>query len=81
MGVAVSYLLMLQRKFQFKAKNFEIKQNSLFLGSISTDFIANNRIKTGLDGYVYEFFIDYNIIDSSNIIDIHKYLMKKYDIK
>ena len=37
--------------------------------------------KIGLNGYVYEFFVDYNIIDTSNIIDIHKYLMKKYDIK
>ena len=33
--------------------------------------------KTGLVGYVYEFSIDYNIFDTSNIIDIHKYLVKK----
>ena len=37
--------------------------------------------KTGLNGYVYEFSVDYNIIDTSNIIDIRKYLMKKHDIK
>ena len=37
--------------------------------------------KTGLNGYIYKFSIDYNIIDTSNIIDIHKYLMKKHDIK
>ena len=37
--------------------------------------------KTGLNGYVYEFSVDYNIIDISNIINIHKYLMKKHDIK
>ena len=35
-----------------------------------------NRIK-----YVYEFFVDYNIIGTSNIIDIHKYLMKNHHIK
>ena len=35
------------------------------------------RRKTGLNGYVYEFSVDYNIIETSNIIDIHKYLMKK----
>ena len=28
--------------------------------------------KTGLNGYVYNFSVDYNIINS-NIIDIHKY--------
>ena len=37
--------------------------------------------KTGLNRYIYKFSVDYNIIDTSNIIDINKYLMKKYDIK
>ena len=37
--------------------------------------------KAGLNGYVYEFSVDYNIIDTSNIINIHKYLMKKNYIK
>ena len=32
--------------------------------------------KTGLNGYVYDFNVDYNIIDTSNIIDMHKSLMK-----
>ena len=29
----------------------------------------------------YKFSVDYNIIDTRNIINIHKYLMKKHDIK
>ena len=37
--------------------------------------------KTGLNRYVYDFSADYNIIDTSNIIDSHKYLMKNHDIK
>ena len=37
--------------------------------------------KKGLNEYVYNFSVDYNIIDTSNIINIHKYLMKKHDIK
>ena len=37
--------------------------------------------KTRLNGYADEFSVDYNIIDTSNIIDIRKYLMKKHDIK
>ena len=37
--------------------------------------------KTGLNGYVYEFSVGYNIIDTSNIINIHKHSMKKHDIK
>ena len=38
-------------------------------------------IETGLDGSVYDYSVDYSIIDTSNIIDIHKYLMKKHDMK
>ena len=31
--------------------------------------------------YFYNFFVDYNIIDTRNIMNIDKYLMKKHDIK
>ena len=34
--------------------------------------------KTGLNGYAYEFSVDYNIIKTSIIIDINNYLMKKW---
>ena len=37
--------------------------------------------KAGLNRNVFEFYVDYNIIDASNIANIHKYLMKKHDIK
>ena len=29
--------------------------------------------KTGLDGYVYDFSVDYDSIDVDYILDIHKY--------
>ena len=34
--------------------------------------------KTGLNGYVYDFSVDYDAIDVDDILDIHKYLMKKH---
>ena len=37
--------------------------------------------KTGSNEYVYDFSVDYDIIDTSNIINIHKYSMIKPDIK
>ena len=58
----------------------EIKPYSLCLGNISKFFRANNMKKTGLNGYVHDFSVDYNIIDNSNIIVIHKYLMEKHNI-
>ena len=48
------------------------------LGNISKDFeFVNMKKKTELNEYVCEFSVDYNIIDASNITNIHKYLMKK----
>ena len=37
--------------------------------------------KTGLNGHVYNFSVDYTVTDTCHIIYIHKYLMKKYDKK
>ena len=37
--------------------------------------------KTGLNDYEYNFFVDYNVIDNINFINIYKYFMKKYNIK
>ena len=59
--------------YQLKAKVSEIKKCILCLENVSKDFTAINMMKTGLNGYVYDFNVDYNIIDISNIIDIHKY--------
>ena len=36
--------------------------------------------KTGFNGYIYNFSTDYNAISVSDILDIHKYLMKKNEI-
>ena len=33
--------------------------------------------KTGLNGYVYDFSVDYDAIAVDDILDIHKYLIKK----
>ena len=53
----------------------------MYLGNVSVDFSANSMIKTRLDGGVYNFAAGYSIIDTSNIIYIHKYSIKKHDIK
>ena len=36
--------------------------------------------KTGINGYVYDFSVDYDATDVDNIKDIHKHLMKRNDI-
>ena len=37
--------------------------------------------KTRLNGYASNPSVDYNIIDTSKIIDIHKYSINKNDMK
>ena len=36
--------------------------------------------KTGLNGYVYDFGVDYKTVAVDDILDVHKYLMKKNDL-
>ena len=62
---------------KFKAKYSEIAATSLCLGSISKDFSVDNMKKTGLNGYVYDFSVDYDAIANDKILDINKYLMGK----
>ena len=62
---------------KFKAKDFEIVPYSLCLGNISKDWTNDNMKKAGFNGYIYDFSTDYNAINQSHILDIHKYLMKK----
>ena len=66
---------------KFKAKDSEIKATPLCLGNVSKDFPVDNMKETGLNGYVYDFSVDYDAIAVDDILDIHRYLMKKHDIK
>ena len=65
---------------KFKAKYSEIVANPLCLGNISKDFSESSMKKTGLYGAVNDFSIDHQVIAVDDILDIHKYLMKKHGI-
>ena len=74
----VNYLLMVKKLF--KAKDSEIVASALCLGNISKDWSTDNMKKTGLNGYIYKFSVDYNNFNnnanySKAIPFIHKYLM------
>ena len=66
--------------YKFKAKDSEIVATSLCLGNISKDWSTDNMKRTGFNGYVYDFSVDYDATDIDDIKDIHKYLMKKNNI-
>ena len=65
---------------KFKARDSEIAAYLLCLGNISKDWSVDNMKKTALKGCVYDFSIDYDAIEVSDILDIHKYLMEKNEI-
>ena len=66
------YLLMV-------AKDSEIVASLLCLGNNSKDLTVDNIKKTGLNRYIYDFSAAY-VIPVDDILDIHKYLMKKNNI-
>ena len=66
--------------YKSKAKDSEKKFISIVFRKHFKKFSTANMEKTGLYGCVYDFLIDFSI-DVDNILDIHKYLMKKHDIK
>ena len=59
--------------YKFKAKDSEIVATLLFLGNISKDWSIDNMKKTGFNGYVYDFSVDYDAIVVDDIKDIHTY--------
>ena len=61
---------------KFEAKDSEIVTNPLCLRNI-LDFSSANMKKTGLYGSVFDFCVDYIVTAVDDILDIHKYLLKK----
>ena len=78
-----SYLLVNGKEFfEFKADNKNVNFPTQFcLGSVSNRFSATESIEVSLNGNVNDFSFDYNSIDKSDILNIHKYLMTKNNIK
>ena len=68
--------------FSFKADNENVNfPTQLCLESICTGFSTTESREVSLNGHVYDFSVDYNSIDKSDILNIQKNLMKKNNIK
>ena len=55
---------------KFKAKDSNIIVTPLCLGNISKDWPVDNMKDTGLNGYVYNFSVDYDAIAVDDMKDI-----------
>ena len=59
--------------FKFKADNNVNFPTQFCLGSISNGFSATESREISLNGNVYDFSVDYNSIDKSDILNIHNF--------
>ena len=83
---ANSYLFVNGKEIvKFKARDSAIVATPLCLGNISKDWSMDNMKKTGLNGYVYEFNVDYRPIYTSDVAKrlsiLHRHLMTKCNIR
>ena len=64
--------------YMFKADNKNVNfPNQFWLESVSNKFRAIDSREVSLKGNVYNFSVDYNAINKSNMLNIHKHLMVK----
>ena len=76
---ANSYLFVNGKEIvKFKAKDSEIAACPLCLEIISKDWLADNMKKTGLNGYVYKFCVDYADFNTSPLINVAEYFFFVY---
>ena len=69
MGQTVIHLLIAQKFINLLQKALRLKQ-------LHYVFLVDNMKRTGVNGYVYDFSVDYDHIAIDDILDIPKYLMK-----
>ena len=68
--------------FKFKADNKNVNFPTQFcLGSIYNGFSAAESREVSLSGNAYDFSVNCNSVDKSDILKIHKYLMTKNNVK
>ena len=76
--IIVIYLLMEKKSLNLKMTIKLLTFATQFCpGSTSNKFSATQSREASLNGNVYDFSLDYNCSDKSDILNIHKYLMIK----
>ena len=71
-----------KKSFKFRADNRNVNSPTQFcLGSISNSFGATESGEVYLKGNVFDFSVDCNSIGKCDILNIHKYLKTKNNIK
>ena len=77
-----SYLFVNGRQeLKFKINTDQLLKEKLCIGNLSYQWTTSESEKTGVYGKIYDFVVDYEqIVGTSKILDMHKYLMTKQNI-
>ena len=77
-----SYLFVNGRQeLKFKCKTDQLVKEKLCIGNLSDQWTTSESEKTGVYGKIYDFVVDYEqIVGTTKIIDMRKYLMTKHNI-
>ena len=77
-----SYLFVNDRQeLTFKCKTDQLVKEKLCIGNLSDQWTTSESGKTGVYGKIYDFVVDYEqIVGTTKILDMHKYLMTKHNI-
>ena len=69
------------QELKFKTKTDQLVKEKLCIGNLSDQWTTSESEKTGTYGKIYDFVVDYEqIVGTTKIIDMHKYLMIKHNI-
>ena len=80
--VCITMVIRVKKIYKFKTNNSIVNFPAPFcLGRISKRFDYVEVREMSLKGVLYDLSVDYDAIDKSNILKIHKYLMVKNNSK
>ena len=77
-----SYLFVNGRQeLKFKCKTDQLVKEKLCIGNLNDQWTTSESEKTRVFGKIYDFVMNYEqIVRTTKIIDMHKYLMTKHNI-
>ena len=69
------------QELKFKTKTDQLVKEKLCIGNLSDQWTTSESEKTVLYGKIYDFVVDYEqIVETTKILDMHKYLITKQSI-
>ena len=70
-----------RQELKFKAKTDQFVKEKLYIGNLNDQWTTSESEKTGLNGIIYDFVVEYeHIVETTKILDMNKYLIIKHSV-